>query len=139
MNISRVCALLLGGIIILFGIFGFFQFFTPGGYLFGIFSVNLVHNLIHLVTGLVGVIVAIPNQRRYASWYILEMGVIYGIVTIVGFLLNGDIFEFAYFNLNDNLLHAGITVIAFILTIFILLEKPEQYTGMALGDTSTSF
>ena len=133
-SISRVSALLLGVVIILFGIFGFFEYFTPGGFLFGVFQVNLIHNLIHTISGLIGIIAAIPNQRRYAAWYILEMGIIYGVITIIGFLLNGDVFGLLFFNLNDNLLHAGITIIAFIMCIAILLERPEQYTGMALNE-----
>ena len=133
MSISRVSALLLGVVIIIFGIFGFLQYFTPDGVLFGVFQVDLIHNLIHVISGLIGIIAAIPNQRRYAAWYILEMGLIYGAITIIGFLLNGDVFGFVFFNLNDNLLHAGITGIAFIMCIVILLERPEQYTGIALN------
>lgn len=136
MSLSRIGALLLGLVVILFGIFGFFEYFTPNGFLFGVFQVNLIHNLIHVISGLIGIIAAIPNYRRYAAWYILEMGVIYGIITIVGFLLNGDLFELVYFNLNDNLLHAGITIVAFIMCILILLDRPEQYTGIALEDPS---
>lgn len=137
MSLSRVCALVLGIIIILFGILGFFEYFTPDGFLFGVFQVDLIHNLIHIISGLIGIIAAIPNQRRYAAWYILEMGIIYGLITILGFLLNGNLFSLVIFNLNDNLLHAGITVIAFMMSIIILLEWPEQYTGIAMNAPST--
>jgi hypothetical protein len=131
---ARVCAGVLGTIIILVGILGFFAFATPGGFLLGVFQVNAFHNVVHIISGLIGIVAAIPHDRRYAAWYVLEMGIIYGALTVLGFTLNGDIFQLAYFNLNDNLLHAGIAVIAFLLCIFILVDRPEQFTGIELQE-----
>jgi uncharacterized membrane protein HdeD (DUF308 family) len=130
---ARVSAGLLGAIIIVVGILGFFLT-TSSGLLFGIFQVNAVHNIVHIISGLIGIVAAIPNQRRYAAWYVLEMGIIYGLLTVLGFTLNGNIFQLAYFNLNDNLLHAGIAVIAFLLCIFILIDRPEQFTGIEMQE-----
>lgn len=132
---ARISAALLGGIIICIGILGFFSFAAPGGLLLGIFQVNAFHNAVHIISGLIGIVAAIPRARRYAAWYVLEMGIIYGVLTVLGFTLGGDIFQLAYFNLNDNLLHAGIAVIAFLLCIFILIDRPEQFTGIEMQES----
>ncbi|MBA3824051.1 MAG: DUF4383 domain-containing protein [Ktedonobacterales bacterium] len=134
MNYPRLSAFILAFIIVVVGILGFFDYFAPEGVLFGLFQVNTIHNLIHIITGLIGLIAVIPNHRRYAAWYILEMGVIYALVTILGFVYNGDIFDLAYFNLNDNLLHAGITILSFGMSILILLDRPQEYTGISLRE-----
>jgi hypothetical protein len=133
-NYTRLSAFILAFIIMVIGILGFFDYFTPGGQLFGLFEVNTFHNLIHVVTGLIGIVAVIPSHRRYAAWYILELGILYAAVTIIGFVYNGDIFSLAVFNVNDNLLHAGITILAFSMSILILLNRPQEYTGINLRD-----
>ncbi len=134
MSYTRLSAFILAFLIVVVGILGFFDYFTPGGQLFGLFQVNTVHNLIHIVTGVIGLIAVVPNRRRYAAWYILEMGLLYAVVTIFGFVYDGDVFDLAYFNLNDNLLHAGIAMLSFGMSILILLDRPQEYTGISLRD-----
>lgn len=127
----RLCAFSLGLIGVLLGVLGFITATAPANLIFGLFQVNLFHNLVHIFVGAVGIIAAIPAYRRYAAWYVLEMGLVYGTLTFLGFALNGDFFGLAYFNANDNLLHAGIAVVALIMAAIIAAASPGQFIKSA--------
>jgi hypothetical protein len=73
--------------------------------LLGILDVNGWHNLVHLATGLLGLLVArsYDNSRRFA----IGLGVVYALVTILGLLYGtGDaIFGLIAINAEDDVLH----------------------------------
>lgn len=127
----RLCAFSLGLIGILLGALGFITAAAPNHLIFGLFQVTTFHNIVHIFIGVVGIIAAIPTYRRYAAWYVLEIGFVYGALTFFGFALNGDFFGLTYFNANDNLLHAGIAVVALIMAAFIAAGSPGQFIKMA--------
>ena len=134
MGYSRFIAFILGLVVVAAGVLGFIDYFSPGGQLFGVFQVSMINDIFHIVTGFIGMVVAIPSRRRYAAWYILEMGIVYAAITIIGFVYDGNIFGLTTINLNDTLLHAGITLFAFSMSILILLNQPQAYTGMRLSE-----
>ena len=78
-----------------------------GGELLGIFAVNVLHNLVHLLFGILGITAA------YAGWsrpYLQGVGVIYLLLTVLGFvpgLFFGDdlLLGLVHINLADNFLH----------------------------------
>ncbi|WP_433169188.1 DUF4383 domain-containing protein [Kribbella sp. CA-247076] len=85
-----------GGFIAL-GIFGFVPGITTSAtspefagadseaYLFGIFHVSVVHNVVHLATGLAGLIAL--GKPRSARTFLAVAGVAYGVLAIYGWLL----------------------------------------------------
>ena len=103
--------LALGAVFVLIGVLGFVPALTPNDQLLGIFAVDTVHNVVHLVSGLVafGAVLA-GSARLYAQVF----GVVYGLVTVLGFL-GGDgteILGLFHVNTADNFLHVAIALSA---------------------------
>ena len=105
---ARLYATLVGGTLVIAGIIGFFYSSSFGGPgkvddVFGILSVNGWHNVVHIVTGGLGLIAAGYAARQYA----LGLGVVYLAIAIWGFII-GDghsILGFIPVNTEDNFLH----------------------------------
>ncbi len=125
--LSRICAFLLGGTITLIGVFALIPAYTPNGYVFDIFAVNTLQTGAHLATGIVGVLIALARRGRYAAWYLLAMGMVYGVLTIFGFVFEGNFAGLAYFNFQDNLLHASFALVALLMSLLIAVQRPEMF------------
>jgi hypothetical protein len=105
---ARLYATVVGGILVIAGIIGFFysaSFGAPGNVdeVFGILSVNAWHNIVHIVTGAIGLLVAGYAARQYALW----LGIVYLIVAIWGFVIGSgeSILGFIPINTEDDFLH----------------------------------
>jgi hypothetical protein len=105
---ARLYATLVGGTLVIAGIIGFFyssSFGSPGEVddVFGILAVNAWHNIVHILTGAIGLLVAGYAAREYA----LGLGVVYLVVAAWGFIIgSGDsILGFLPVNTEDNVLH----------------------------------
>jgi len=118
---ARLYALLVGGVLTIAGIIGFFydSSFDTGSDLtteavLGVLDVNGWHNVVHLVTGLLGLAAAGYAARTYA----LGLGLVYVVVAIWGFAETsngfGVILDFLPVNTEDNILHLvlGLTGLA---------------------------
>ncbi|MBI4145852.1 DUF4383 domain-containing protein [Candidatus Woesearchaeota archaeon] len=94
-NLARLVGLLLT----LTGVVGFLM----ADYLL-VFGVNALHNVIHLVTGLLGIwagFISGVHARDYNKW----LGLVYVVVGVIGFVLPSLMAELLNINLADNLLH----------------------------------
>jgi hypothetical protein len=107
-NPARLYATLVGAILTILGIIGFFyssSFGSPGEVdeVFGVLAVNGWHNVLHLATGLLGLAAAGYAARQYA----LGLGLVYLVVAIWGFIIgSGDsILSIVPVNTADNILH----------------------------------
>jgi Domain of unknown function (DUF4383) len=105
---AKLYATVVGAVLTIMGIVGFFyssDFGSPGivDDMFGIFSVNGWHNVLHLATGLLGLAAAGYFARTYA----LAVGLLYLVVAVWGFLIgSGDaILSIVPVNTADNVLH----------------------------------
>jgi hypothetical protein len=105
---AQLYALLVGGTLVVAGIIGFFyssDFGSPGKVddVFGILSVNGWHNVVHLVTGALGLAALGYAARAYAG----GLGVVYLVVAIWGFIIGNheSILGFIPVNTEDNVLH----------------------------------
>ncbi len=125
--LARVLAGMLGAIITLIGVFTFIQPIAPGHLIFGLFQVDDVHAGFHLATGALGIIGALIPPQRFAPRYLLAMGLLYGTLTIAGFISGGDFFNVTFFNMNDDLLHAVVAVAALAMCFLIVLLQPEAF------------
>jgi hypothetical protein len=114
---ARLYALVVGSVLTVAGIIGFFYnaSFDVGDSIeadkvFGILAVNGWHNIVHLVTGLLGLLAVGYAARTYA----LGLGLVYVVVAILGFVdfasgdLNDTILKFIPVNTEDNLLHLAL-------------------------------
>ena len=114
---AKLYATLVGAVLTIAGIIGFFysgSFGSPGEVdkVFGILAVNGWHNVVHLVTGLLGLAAAAYAARAYA----LGVGLVYVVVAIWGFIIgSGDsILGIVPVNTADDILHliVGLTGLA---------------------------
>jgi hypothetical protein len=118
-------ALLFGIVYALVGVLGFVPGFlqptpaeAPGlvvtssyGYLLGIFPVNALHNLVHIVTGLIGIVGS--RASNSARLYSRCVAIVFGVLTIMGFVpgLNTTLGLIPLFGA-DVMLHALTTLAA---------------------------
>jgi hypothetical protein len=112
-NPARLYAGLVGGVLVVAGIIGFFYEadFTSDksvrDAVFGILDVNGWHNVVHIATGALGLLAY--GAGAYASrTYALGLGLVYIVVAIWGFIVgDGDsILSIIPVNTEDNILHA---------------------------------
>lgn len=109
MTIARTYALIIGWLLTVVGIVGFFT-----GSMLLIFEVNMAHNLVHVATGAVALLFGYWMSGRYARTFDQWLGVVYGLVTVFGFGVAGlgsaSILGILPVNLADNVLHATIAL-----------------------------
>ncbi len=96
---------LFGLVFVVVGLLGFFM--NP---VLGLFEVNTLHNLVHLVSGVVALIAASMSVSASRS-YLVIFGIVYAIVTIAGFLSFAPVTDLLVINSADNWLHLLITVV----------------------------
>jgi hypothetical protein len=109
---AQVYALVIGATLVVAGVVGFFYnaSFSTGDSVerdavLGILDVNGWHNLVHIASGAVGLLVI--GSYAGARLYALGLGVVYIVVAALGFIAgNGDeIFNLIPINTEDNVLH----------------------------------
>jgi hypothetical protein len=95
----------LGTVLLVAGIAGFVM---PSP-LFGLFEVNALHNIVHLVSGALTLVAASQGIGAMRTWGRL-FGAVYLAVAIAGFV-DPDLFGLMHVNLPDNILHLGLTAV----------------------------
>ncbi|HWO83991.1 MAG TPA: DUF4383 domain-containing protein [Solirubrobacterales bacterium] len=102
---------LIGAVLLVAGLIGFFysaSFGSPGNVdaVLGILDVNAWHNLIHIASGVVGLL-AFTSGPRASRTYALVFGAVYIVVSIWGFIIgnHSSILGFVPVNTEDNFLH----------------------------------
>ena len=108
---ARLYALVFGAVLVVAGIIGFFyssDFGSPGHVdgVLGILDVNGWHNVVHILTGALG-LAAFAAGAYAARTYAFGLGVVYIAIAIWGFILGdgGNLLGFIPVNTEDNVLH----------------------------------
>lgn len=114
---------LAGAVFIVIGILGFFN--DP---ILGIFEVNALHNIIHLASGILALIFASQGESQ-ARTFAMILGIVYALVTILGFLQGSPILGLVDSNTADNFLHLVLTVVF----LYVGFSKPATSGSMAQG------
>lgn len=77
--------------------------------LIGIFQVSVLHNIVHLLFGVVGVLAA--RSATTAGWYLLIGGLVYAVLWIYGLVIDkGSGANFVPLNTADDWLHFTLAV-----------------------------
>ena len=119
---AKTIMYIAGVVFIIIGLLGFFN--DP---VLGIFEVDALHNLVHLVSGILAFVFASQGESQ-ARKFALILGIVYALVTILGFLTGeGKIIGLISVNGADNWLHLLLTVVFLI----VGLKKPAMSGGMA--------
>lgn len=104
---AKKFTMVLGVVLLVVGIVGVFSGGHPHNLL--IFGVNLVHNWVHILSGVVALATAFAGER-YAKLYCLVFSGVYGIVTLGGLFGVDRVVNLFNLNMPDNILHLAITV-----------------------------
>lgn len=96
----------LGIVLVVVGLLGFVN--DP---VLGIFETDTLHNLVHLASGILALVFASRGESQ-ARMFALVLGIVYALVTVLGFLGDGDkILGLISYNSADNWLHLLLAVI----------------------------
>lgn len=120
----KKAALAFGVVFVLIGLLGFVPALAPENgegmrLLLGVFMVDGIHNWIHILSGVAAL--AASTNAAYSRLYFQVFGVVYALVTVLGFVMN-PILGFLHVNLADNLLH-------------LVIAASALYLGFAYKDT----
>ena len=128
---TKTLAWVFGIVLTLVGVLGFVPGLTTNDMLLGIFMVGGLHNFIHLVTGLA----ALAAAMGYFSpkMYFQIFGVVYAIVTVVGFVQGDTVLGLIMVNMADNVLHLAIAAVA----LWVGFGMKDSMMPMASGMQSS--
>jgi Domain of unknown function (DUF4383) len=113
---NRLLAIVFGAVYLLVGLLGFtvtgpYSFFsTEGGLLFGLFEVNIFHNVAHLLIGAALLIAGISSVAA-ARTVNTTVGAAYLLLGIIGLFLIGSTANVLAINAADNVLHFASAVV----------------------------
>jgi len=130
---AQLYSLLFGVTLLVVGIVGFFvnSSFDTGSNLSGdnliVFKVNGWHNIVHILSGLVGI--ALSRTPAGGRTFALGFGVVYGIVTIWGFV-DKSILNLIPVNGADNVLHLAIAALGIAAG---LVSRDDRVRGTTAG------
>lgn len=113
---NRLVATVFGAVYLLVGLLGFAVtggvgfIATQGGLLLGIFEVNPLHNIAHLLIGAALLVAGLANARA-AKGVNTTVGAVYLLLGIVGFFLVGTAANILALNVPDHFLHLASAVV----------------------------
>lgn len=114
----RTYAKIMGFVLLLVGIMGFVPALTPNNMLFGLFMVDMVHNMVHILSGAIFVMAGYSRNEFTARRATLGLAIVYGLVTLLGFIMpDGNILGLFHVNMADNILHLAITASALVVAL----------------------
>ena len=105
---AKKAAMTLGVVFILVGLLGFVN--NP---ILGLFAVDTLHNLIHLVTGIAAVAMASKGEAMAKKWAQV-FGVIYALVAVLGLVFasgGGKLLGLIEVNTADHVLHVVLSLV----------------------------
>lgn len=118
----QIAAAAVGVVFLLVGVLGFVPGVTAdydmlslagpmsGAMLLGLFAVSVLHNIVHLLLGVLGVVLA--RTPTAARGYLVGGGVIYLVLWVYGLVIDqSSAVNFVPINTADNWLHLGLGVV----------------------------
>ena len=113
---NRIVATVFGAVYLLVGLLGFAVtggvgfIATEGGLLLGIFEVNPLHNIAHLLIGAALLATGLMSVRA-AKTTNITVGAVYLLLGIVGFFLVGTALNILALNTFDHFLHLASAIV----------------------------
>ncbi len=108
---SKTIAIVFGVVFVLVGILGFVPNPLVGP--MGIFETNAMHNVVHLLFGIILLVVAFTAPMKSALWLKI-LGVVYLVIAVLGFVMapaGGELLGLVHTNMNDHWLHVVLGVV----------------------------
>jgi hypothetical protein len=111
MSLKRI-AVIFGILFVAGGLLGFVPAVNPGGKLLGMFDVNGAHNLVHIATGVVALIVGFASDKASRIFFQV-FGIVYAAVAALGFFYgNQPLLGMISNNVADTWLHVVVAAIS---------------------------
>lgn len=108
----KTLAIVLGLVLIVFGILGFIPGLVQDGKLFDVFAVSHMYNLFYIISGGIALLCGISGSIASKIYFII-FGIIFLIVAILGFMVGeGMVLNLLPVNQADNILNIVIAVIS---------------------------
>lgn len=125
---SKMILYVVGGVFVVVGLLGFVN--DP---VLGIFEVDPVHNLIHLVTG-AALLFAAMKGGSMGAMLVKIFAVVYALVAVAGFALPGDtLLGLIEVNLADHVLHVAVAAVLIWVGFFAMKGGDMMHTDMGGG------
>lgn len=102
-------AWVFGAVFLAIGVLGFVPGITTDGHLLGIFEVDTVHNIIHLLSGLFFVWGALASEK-VAHKIFKVFGAVYALVAVIGLVQGDTVLGLISTNMADHVLHIVLAV-----------------------------
>ena len=104
----KTIAIIFGVIMLVIGLLGFVPQAVENGKLLGIFAVNAMHNIVHILTGLVSIWCGFQSIQLSRIFFQI-FGLVYAVVALLGFFyMDHPILGIMANNLADVFLHVAI-------------------------------
>jgi Domain of unknown function (DUF4383) len=132
-TVPEILALAFGAVYLLVGIVGFFvtgfdDFFAHNTEekLLGIFEINGMHNVVHILIGVAGLVLGrtLAGARTYG--WLLAVG--YGAAFIYGLLAIGKDWDFLSINGADNVLHIATALVGLVIALLPVRTAVDSRT-----------
>lgn len=101
---AKTIVTILGVVFIGIGLLGFVN--DP---VLGLFSVNALHNIVHIVSGVLALL-AVSKGPDATVLFSKAFGIIYGLVAVLGFVAPALMADLLDVNMSDNILHIVLAV-----------------------------
>lgn len=108
-NPQTAVALLVGAVLAVVGIAAPVVAGQSGEFV--VFGRNYLHDAIHLLSGVAGLLAGYYAGGRFAKQYNVVLGVTYAFVTVLGFVLADLMAELLAINTADNFLHLALALV----------------------------
>ena len=121
-TVPEILALVFGAVYLLVGIIGFFVtgFDNFAGsdqheMLIGLFMINPLHNIAHILVGVVGLLLGrtLAGARTF-GWLLAGL---YGALFVYGLFAAGQDWDFLNINAGDNVLHIATAVVGLVIAL----------------------
>ena len=129
---NRLVATVFGAVYLLIGLLGFAVtggvgfIATQGNLLLGLFAVNPLHNVAHLLIGAALLLAGLSNIRA-AKTVNIVVGATYLLLGVVGFFLVGTALNILALNTVDHFLHLASAIV--LLGVGLAADKGAQLSG----------
>ncbi|HUR06857.1 MAG TPA: DUF4383 domain-containing protein [Nonomuraea sp.] len=136
----QVAALIVGVVFLLAGVLGFIPGITTGygsmgfaghhsgAMLLGIFQVSILHNIVHLIFGLAGIVLS--RTWSGARYFLIGGGVIYLLLWLYGLIIDrASAANFVPVNTADNWLHFALGLGMVVLGLALARGTTKSRTG----------
>ena len=119
---AKTLAMVFGVVFVLVGLLGFVP--NPLVGVDGIFETDLLHNLVHLLFGVILVVVAMKSAAQSALWLTI-LGAVYLVLAALGFVMTGEdemLLGLVHANVADHWLHVVLGVVLAALAVQYILD-----------------